>query len=153
MVWIIIVIGLLIDQGVKWFVATHMVLGQTISVIPNFFSIQYYVNRGAAWSFLSTKSWGIYVLSVISIIASIILTIIVIRIKNKKLRFPLSLVLIGAIGNMIDRVFRQGVIDFISLQFGSYFFPVFNLADMCLVIGLVWTVIYMLVSDIKRGKK
>lgn len=151
MVWtIIIVLGILIDQISKWFALKELAGQPPVPVIENFFYLDYYVNTGAAWSFLSNKSWGIYILSAISLIASVVFIYWLNKIKDRRLRLCLSLIIAGTIGNAIDRVFRGGVIDFVSLHFGNYAFPVFNIADSLLVIGIILLIIALLFTDSKH---
>lgn len=148
MVWFIItILGVAVDQLSKWLVQSRLADGRTVTVIPGFFSLQYHVNTGAAWSFLSDASWGIYLLSLVSAAAAVLFLILLIRIRDRRIRFCLSLILAGTVGNLIDRVLNKGVIDFLSLQFGSYYFPIFNVADILLVAGLLLTVICLIWTD------
>lgn len=148
MVWFIItILGVLVDQASKWLVQSRLADGRTVTVIPGFFRLQYHVNTGAAWSFLSNAAWGIYLLSLVSAAAAVLFLILLIRIRDRRIRFCLSLILAGTVGNLIDRVINKGVIDFLSLQFGSYYFPIFNVADMLLVVGLLLTVICLIWTD------
>lgn len=104
-------------------------------------------NAGGAFSFLAEKSWGIFVLAGISVVVSILLLIALYRLRAKNvpwIRFALALLVAGTIGNMIDRIRTRYVVDYLMFQFGSYTFPVFNLADMCIVCGSILLAILLL---------
>ncbi len=133
-----------IDQISKFFILKYLEIGEKIPVIENFFSIFHIRNRGAAWGFLSEKEWGISILTLISVVASVLILILILRNQNKYIRFFLSLILGGSIGNLIDRIRFNNVVDFFSLKFGNYYFPVFNVADMSIVIGGILLVIFLI---------
>ena len=150
MIWFIIAAcGIVLDQLAKLWAYRNLAGGTVRQIIPDFLSFRYHVNTGAAWSFLADHSWGIYLLSFISFLACILFVVGIIRIQDRRIRFCLSLILAGAAGNLIDRILRRGVIDFVSFTFGSYHFPVFNLADMFLVIGLILVILFLLFTDSK----
>jgi signal peptidase II len=73
-----------------------------------------------------------------------------VKIKDRRVRLCLSFILSGTLGNMIDRVFRGGVIDFLSFRFGTYAFPVFNVADSLLVVGVILLIIALFFTDSKK---
>lgn len=120
------------------------------TVIDGFFYFTYTVNTGAAWSFLAGKSWSqtfFKVLTVLAILIFIFIYYLAYKKSYKWLQFSVSLTLAGTIGNFIDRLLYDGVTDFISFVFGSYHFPVFNVADICLTIGVSMMVIHFLFLD------
>lgn len=145
MVWIIIIAGLsTADQLIKRLVV-QLLPGNTNQVVIN--SFFYLVNRrntGAAWSFLADQSWGIVVLSILSAIASVAMVALTLIIKKKRYQAALALMAAGAIGNLIDRIRDGGVIDYLDFHFGTYIFPTFNLADICLVIGTILLSLFVL---------
>ena len=150
MIWILIVIlGVGLDQWTKYWAVSELAVRGDMAVIDPLIYFRYHVNTGAAWSFLADKSWGIYVLVAFSG-ASIAFLLILLKLRYQ-LRFCLSLVLAGSIGNLIDRVWRGGVVDFISFQFGDYFFPIFNVADTLLVIGLILGLIFIIFTDSRHA--
>ena len=127
---------LLIDIVVKLIVKSKLVLYQSISIIDNFFYITYVRNTGAAWSMFSGKQ---YFLIIVSLIVIIFLFYYLYK-KNKynKLEiFGYSLLISGAVGNLIDRIFYGYVIDYLNFYIFNYDFPVFNIADTCIVIGIM----------------
>lgn len=131
------IIGLLTiaDQVIKYFVIRHIGPNDLIPVIEGFFYLVNRKNRGAAWSFLADKDWGIYVLAGVSALASVIMLVILFRTGNRKLKACLTVIIGGSIGNLIDRVRLLAVTDYLDFHFGSYIFPTFNLADMLVVCG------------------
>ncbi len=145
MVWIIIIILLVgADQLLKQLVMNTLSGPASITIIENFFYIVHRRNTGAAWSFLAEASWGIIVLSVLSGVASLVLLILTLRLKKARYKATLALMTAGAVGNLIDRVRFGSVTDFLDFHFGSYIFPTFNVADMCLVIGTILLSWYVL---------
>lgn len=143
--WIIIIAAsVLVDQLTKWIVANSMELYESIVLIPKVFSFTYIHNYGAAWGMFSEHRW-IFIL--VTAIALIIMPIILYRCRKVHVLFNLSLSLFigGAIGNMIDRIFVGYVIDFLEVTFID--FPVFNVADICVVCGAGIMMVYALFFD------
>ena len=129
-----------IDQITKYLVVSKIGFRGSKTVIKEFFYINYVRNTGSAFRFLADRSWGIYVLSAFSIV----MTIFIIGITYKALSIDLRLVAVcgvlltvGAIGNLIDRIRLGYVVDFLRFDFGSYTFPIFNVADICAVCGTI----------------
>ena len=145
----LLVIGL--DQLTKWFIINNMDLGESITVIGDFLFITSHRNTGAAWGILAGQMWFFYIITVIVIIA---LIYYMKKATNEGLLFKLSLAMMlgGAIGNFIDRVFRKEVVDFIHTYPFGYNFPIFNIADSSLVVGVGLLLIYMLFEE-KMAKK
>ncbi len=129
-------ICLIIDQFIKLLITINFKLYEGIVVIPNFFSIIRVHNTGAAWSFLTGNTFALILLSLLALVA-----IYLFFIKNtelKKLEKIIYGVLIGGIlGNLIDRIFRGYVVDFLDFQIFKYNFPVFNFADICIVLSVL----------------
>ena len=130
----IILFCVLFDQLTKiWTVDVN------VSIIPNFFSFYYTKNTGVAFSFLSGKSWIFIPISLCAVIGLLTLFVLTKR-KNYLLTVGFSLVCAGAVGNLIDRIFLGFVRDFISF----HFFPaIFNFADVCITIGTIIIMIYL----------
>lgn len=151
--WIIVIaVSVLIDQITKLIAAGNMVLYESIPVIKGFFSFTYIHNYGAAWGIFSEHRW---VFIIITGIAIIVLPIILYKFRKLHFLFGFSMSLIigGAVGNMIDRVFRGYVIDFLEFTFID--FPVFNVADICVTVGTVILFVYIAFIDktLFAGKK
>lgn len=148
---ILIICFVVVDQVTKMLALTHLEDG-SITVIENFFSLKLYFNDGAAWSSFSGNFAFLMVMTFISIIAFSFFFKSVDFSKKKFYSFGISLMFGGLFGNMIDRIFMEDnvVIDFLSFKFGSYSFPVFNVADMCLVIGVFFFILDILFFEGKR---
>ena len=156
---IIVFIGLiLVDQFSKKLAESVLAERASISVIPGILEFEYLENKGAAFSIFQNQFWIFYV---ITILIFVIILYLYIKIKRKLillisndqnftempksicfLTVMLAIVAAGAIGNLIDRVFRGYVIDFIYLKF--IHFPVFNLADIFITVSAVILIIFFL---------
>lgn len=150
--YVIALIVFLVDQGSKWLVKTNMDLGQEISVIGDFFYITSHRNRGAAFGILQDQRWFFIVVTIIVVIA---LVWYIQKIKSqpdKLLPLALSLVLAGAIGNFLDRLLMGEVVDFFKFNFGSYTFPIFNVADSAIVVGVALIILDTLLES-RREKR
>lgn len=140
--YIIAFFVILLDQWTKWLVVKNMVLGESMLIIEDFLYITSHRNRGAAWGILQGQMWFFYIITIIVIIG--IIFYIQKATKGKwLLGVSLGLMLGGAIGNFIDRVIRKEVVDFINTFIFGYDFPVFNIADSALVIGVILLMIQM----------
>ena len=137
------VVIIALDLLTKNWVSSSLIMYESIEIIPNFFWITYVVNSGAAWSMFSQFTW---ILTLISIVATIGLTYVYIT-KEHHLLVMIGLVLMiaGTFGNLVDRFFYGGVRDFLSFNIFGYMWPVFNLADMSLVIGVGFILLDMVV--------
>ena len=134
------------DQLIKRVVTFNMDLYEQINVIPGFFSIFYCVNTGSAFSFLADKSWGIYVLSAMSLIIGTIILLLMFFAVQQRMKFlacTFCLIAAGAYGNLIDRFSLKYVIDYLRFDFGTYTFPIFNFADICAVVGTIMFVLFI----------
>ena len=140
----ITIVVLLLDQFIKYMINKFMEINTSIKVIPNFFSIFYVRNKGAAFSILEDSTILIIIISVIFIV------ILDSYIKKEKNFTPLSVLSLGMImggifGNLMDRVIYHSVIDY--LAFGT--FPVFNLADIGITVGVG----LLIISEILKIRK
>lgn len=131
----IIILGIVIDRVTKLLSIKHLKGKESITVIKVFFSFDYVENEGAAFGILQGKQ---YILSVIAGIMVIAMIVYLIKYKpsSKLLKLSLALVISGAIGNLIDRLYYKYVVDFISFHYKDvYYFPNFNVADILVVVG------------------
>ena len=119
------------------------------TVIPHIINFSYTENTGAGFSFLADKTG---LLIAISSVLSLAIIIYFIFSKKRSLlhTIAISLILAGAVGNLIDRITLGYVRDFIQFAFWTSF-PVFNFADICLTIGVILCIVYLLFFD-KKGK-
>ncbi|MGP0687943.1 signal peptidase II [Priestia aryabhattai] len=138
---------ILIDQVTKWMIVKEMYYGQSITVIENFLYITSHRNRGAAWGILQGQMWFFYLITVV-VVVGLIIYIQKLRKQDKWFGIALALMLGGAIGNFIDRVVRKEVVDFVNTYIFTYDFPIFNVADSALVVG----VIIMFIMTLFEGK-
>ena len=134
-----------IDILTKQLVINTMIEHQSITIIKDFFSITFAKNTGVAFSFLEGK------IPLIIIMTSIIIIFILKYIKttnpNKYEIFCYGLILGGALGNLIDRIFYGYVIDFLDFNLLEYSFPIFNLADTAIVIGVILLLILNIIES------
>lgn len=151
--YIITLLIVLLDQATKWTVALNMNLYESIQVIPGFFWITSHRNSGAAWGILEGQMWLFYIVTVI-VIGILIYYMQLYKDSYPWLMIGFASILGGAIGNFIDRIFLQEVIDFIDLNIFGYDFPIFNVADSALTVGVILVIIMMLIDEMKnKGKK
>jgi signal peptidase II len=138
---------ILVDQLSKYFISNNMHLYETINVIPNFFNLYYIQNDGGAFSILEGHMFLFYLVSIIGLV---ILYFIYKQANTNILKIAVAFVVGGLFGNLIDRVFYQKVIDFISLNFGSYHFAIFNVADIFITVGIILLLIDTLFINKKK---
>jgi len=144
---------LLLDQITKLYVDSSMRLHESIPVIQGLFSITYVRNPGAAFGFLADAS---PLFRSIFFVAITVLAIMLVvhyiwksRAEEPFLTFALSLILSGAVGNLIDRVRLGEVIDFIDVYIGTTHWPAFNVADSAISVGAV----ILFIELTRRGKE
>ncbi|PAK87155.1 signal peptidase II [Lentilactobacillus parakefiri] len=134
---VLYVIGIIaliaIDQFVKHLVVVSLALGGSFSVIDGILSITRINNTGAAWSILSGHQ---FIFVIIAIFAAILVSYFIVQYwANMPYRIGLGLLLAGTLGNVIDRILNNHVVDMFQLDFIN--FPIFNCADMYLTFGIL----------------
>ena len=144
---IVLVIVLLgIDLLLKYLVSTYLT---TVNIIDNFFSLTYVLNDGAAFSLFASRTY------LLILIALICLFFIIYELKNnlddRVLSIGYSLVLAGLLGNFLDRLMDGYIIDYLSFKIFTYNFPIFNFADILIVVGIIIVIIKEILKE--RGKK
>lgn len=145
MIIIISIILLCIDQIAKLLVINLLTKTDSIAIIKNFFYLTYINNDGAAFSILVGKRIFLILVAII-IIIMLIHYIKKNNIQNKLEIVSLALIIGGSLGNLMDRVVRGYVIDFLDFKIFNYNFPIFNLADTFIVIG----VILLLLKELRK---
>ncbi|MDQ0217155.1 lipoprotein signal peptidase [Peribacillus cavernae] len=135
-----------LDQITKWLIVKNMEYGESIEIINNFLYITSHRNRGAAWGILEGQMWFFYVITII-VIVGLVYYLQKMGRQSVLLGVSLGLMLGGAIGNFIDRIVRKEVVDFIHTYIFSYNFPIFNVADSALCIGVGLLIIYMFLEE------
>lgn len=147
----VIVLSIVIDQWSKYFFANmYMQNNGNTEVIKDFFYLTYTINTGAAFSFLAGKSWSqlfFKILTCFALVAFVFFYVYAYKNKYNWLKYALALVIGGTIGNFIDRLLMNGVIDFLSFIFWGNPFAVFNFADSCLTVGVIMLIIHFLFLD------
>lgn len=135
--WLLLALILvIIDQITKWSIALNFDYLQRINITP-FFDLILVHNTGAAFSFLAQSGgWQRWLFVAISFTAAVLISYLLWRHAHKRLfSLALTLILAGAIGNLIDRLFLGYVIDFLLVYWKDHYFPAFNVADTCITIG------------------
>ena len=143
-------LAIILDQGSKLAITSSMQLYQSIQIMP-YFKLTYVHNTGAAFSFLSEAGgWQRWFFAGLALVISIVIAVWLARLKQHEtlLAVALSLVLGGAIGNLIDRLAYGYVIDFLDVYYQTWHWPAFNIADSAITLG----VILMLVESLGLGK-
>ncbi len=150
--YLIALVVIALDQLTKWLVVKRMTIGENIEIIPNLFYLTSHRNQGAAWGILQGHMWFFYIITFVVIIG-----IVYYMQKHAKgqalFSVSLAFMLGGAIGNFIDRLFRKEVVDFLNTYIFTYDFPIFNIADASLTIGVVLLLIYMYLDERKAKKE
>ncbi len=141
---------LLADFITKILVSRNMELYETIKIIDGVFSLTYIRNKGMAWGMLQNQRW-IFIAVTITIVCGIV----IFAIKKGKIHptadLGMSLIVSGAVGNLIDRIFySDGVIDFIHAEFID--FPIFNIADIAVCVGAALIMIYVIFIEGKKER-
>ena len=141
-----------LDQLSKFAITRRLIAGNSIELTP-FFNLVRVHNRGAAFSLFSSASgWQREFFIAIAVIASVWVVYLLRRHPRESLFcLALSLILGGAIGNVIDRLLHGHVVDFIQWHWRDYFWPAFNIADAAIVVGAVSIAAYGLLAG-KREK-
>lgn len=138
------------DQLLKIAVVEFLKPIGSVTVIPGLLDLVYVENTGAAFGLFANQRWVFITLTIIFVIVLITL-LFRLNITNKVYFTAMFLIIGGAVGNLIDRIFSGFVVDYLQL---SFFPPVCNLADYCVVIGVVLMLIYVLFfTDFFEGKK
>lgn len=134
-----------VDQLTKWLIVKNMEIGDRIIIFNDLFYISSHRNKGAAWGILQGQMWLFYIVTVIVVVG--IIYYLQTQAKGKPVyQMGLAFILGGAIGNFIDRLFRKEVVDFLDTYIFGYDFPIFNIADAALTIGVILIFIYILLE-------
>lgn len=131
-----------LDQITKAIVVRHLALHASLPVVSGFFNLVHVRNRGMAFGLFNRTDTGpgIYLLIAVTAAAVIILWLWAARLKadEQHMVWGLALILGGALGNLIDRLRYQEVIDFLDVYWGAYHWPAFNIADSAITLGTFW---------------
>lgn len=127
---------LIIDQIIKLIITNNMELNQSLNIIKSFFSITYVRNYGAAFSILTGSTFFLICTTIMAL--AFIYFIFIKNEKNSSLQFILYGILFGGIiGNLIDRVIYGYVVDYLDFNIFGFNAPIFNFADICIVVSII----------------
>jgi signal peptidase II len=144
--WVVTI--LVLDQLTKMIVDRTMALHQSIPIIDGVFSLTYVRNTGAAFGIFSGshEAFRLPFLILVSVLALGFVVVMLKRLRDeeKGLITALSLIIGGAIGNLVDRILYGEVIDFLDFYWSHYHWPAFNVADSCITIGVLITLFYLI---------
>lgn len=146
--FILAILFAIADQIVKFWVVANLELGEQVNFIPDIMSLFHIRNTGAAWSIFEGKMWFF---TIISLVAIVVFSYLIYKYhRNGKLfSIAIALILGGTLGNFIDRIRLGYVVDMFKTDFIS--FPIFNLADVELTVGVFLIFIYIIFEE--RFKK
>ncbi len=142
-----------LDQLTKFLIDSNMRVHESFPVIAigdqHILNITYEQNTGAAFSILEGKQF-LLIIATTLIIAAVLWALLSKRVKKTPYIWAMSLIVAGGIGNLIDRIARGFVVDFIDVKIIN--FAVFNVADICAVVGAIAFLLFVIVDEIKESK-
>lgn len=141
---VIIVFCIGLDQLTKVLARVYL-KNKPIVIIKNFFNLTYVENRGGAWGAFSGRLW-LFILITVAALSLLFYLFKDFNLENNKFySIGIALVISGAIGNFIDRIIFKYVTDFLDFKIFGYDFPVFNVADICITIGVAMLIIKLVI--------
>jgi signal peptidase II len=135
---------ILLDQATKLFVQAHMALYESIAIIPNYLDITYTLNPGAAFSMLADAPPWVREAFLLTMACAAIVVLAVLIVRSERVStssIAFALIMGGAMGNLIDRAIRGRVIDFMRAHYYDLNYPIFNVADSAITIGVAMIVL------------
>lgn len=146
MVWFIAIILVGIDQLVKIWAVGALAGNPAIEIIPGFFQLNYVENFGAAFGILQNQRLVFLALTLPFLGA------VAYAMKRYRFRKPFAIMIMvltgGALGNLLDRMFRGFVVDYLDVIFGNFYdFPVFNFADICIVVSTILIAVWVIFRE------
>ena len=133
----------ILDQITKALVINFFNLYDSVALLP-IINLTFVVNYGFAFGLLNNPSLNQLLVSLVILAIILYFLYLLIKTQDKVFQLTLTLILAGALGNFIDRIFRGFVIDFIDIYIGKYHWPAFNIADSCITVGFVVLMINIL---------
>ena len=149
----IIIGGIVLDQATKLLVVASMTLSESIPLIPNVLRLTYIHNRGAAFGSMTDKRWLFMIVSTVAIIGLGVYLFAFGRKGSRLSQISLALIISGGIGNMIDRIRLEYVIDFIDFCAFSFWTWIFNVADAFVVVGCGMMMLALILDEVKLQKE
>lgn len=154
LVWSAVIAGLVgFDQWSKAWVLSKLPAGEAVTVLPDLLQFRYVRNTGAAFSLLSGRTAFLTVVTALILVFAVVL-LFTGRVRGKADRIAVLLLVAGGLGNLIDRVVRHFVVDFIEVLFTN--FAVFNFADICVTTGavlLILSTLWAFVRDLRSPQE
>jgi signal peptidase II len=158
--YLIALVVFLLDQATKWIIVHKIPLYEARSVIGEFFQITSHRNRGAAFSILQNQRWFFVIITLVVMVGIIWYLRRTVQANKRLLSFALSLLLGGALGNFLDRALFGEVVDFLQFRFTftifgndiDYIYPIFNIADSAIVVGVILIFLESLLTWRKEKK-
>lgn len=148
---------LLLDQITKLWIASRFALHESQPLISGFFNLVHVRNRGMAFGIMNRPGadWGFTLLlgATLAAVTLLLFWFYSLKSKDRGLAPPLSLILGGAVGNLIDRIRAGEVIDFLDFYIGPYHWPAFNVADSAITVGTLWLAVKILFYSTPKEKK
>ena len=147
--YLLSIVVIMLDQWSKWLAETSLIPYQPMPVMP-LFNLTLAYNSGAAFSFLSDAGgWQRWFFILLTLVVVVVLFnwLWRMRAEERLHAASISLILGGAIGNLIDRIWLGHVIDFLDVYYGSYHWPIFNIADSAITVGVVLLIIDLFFND------
>lgn len=140
---------LILDQFTKLYIVSRFTLYESVTILENFFNITYILNPGAAFGIFSerTADFRIPFFLTLSFLAVVGMVFFYKSVTERLLRIAVSLILGGAVGNMIDRARLGEVIDFIDVHWYDSHWPAFNVADAAITIGVGLLILDMVIKE------
>lgn len=148
---LIVLITLGLDQWTKWAIVKSISLNESVEMIKHFFYLTYVQNTGAGFSMFSGAGMGFF--AILTLVALAVIVYMFFKTNDPRYQICLALVFSGAVGNFIDRMFLGYVRDFFSFYIFGWPFPVFNVADICITMGIALILISMFIDEKKDVMK
>ena len=133
--FIIALISFIVDRVIKVIVTNNISIYERIVVIPNFFNLTHVTNDGAAFSILSGNTFFLIVVSIVALLLIVFFYLLDENITNKE-KLVIMFLLGGIVGNLYDRIVYGYVIDYLEFNIFGYNFPIFNFADILIVLSV-----------------
>ena len=146
-----------LDQITKVVVSRILQLHETVPVIRGLFNLVHLRNRGIAFGLLNRpgNDYVFYLLTIVTIGAVLLMLFWFTRLRDedRRIKFGLSLIMGGAVGNLIDRLRLKEVIDFLDFHIGPYHWPAFNVADSAITVGTIWLAVTLILEAPSKPQK
>ena len=149
--FLIAVSVLILDQLSKSIIEVYIKLNESITIINNFFNLTVAHNTGGAWSIFNNHSYLFIIFSLIAVV--LLINLMFSFKKNKRNNWGFMLLIGGILSNLCDRIFLGYVRDFLDFKIFNYDYPIFNIADMAIVMGVILLIIAIIKGEDKVGTK